>query len=157
MKLYHNGQLEGWQIPGKQDKRADRFDVPSSPAELAAWLNHRRVGPSGASAEHERQVEQLEEDQPQLASAGAVLTEADVGRVNDSRPSFLPRLSAEEIERHRVQLNKCPKCGNTAPNWLRLVIDGLGRATLDELEAAANAIRDHAQELGRRTDEGGAA
>jgi hypothetical protein len=59
-KLYHNGQLEGWQTPGKQDKHAARIDVPSSPEELAAWLNHRRVGPSGAAAEAERQAEPFE-------------------------------------------------------------------------------------------------
>lgn len=72
-KLYHSGQLEGWQVPGKQDKHAERIDVPSAPEQLAAWLNHRRVGPTGAAAEHERQAEQLEPDSAadlQLASAG---------------------------------------------------------------------------------------
>lgn len=40
-KLYHNGT--SWQLPGQQDKTALRFDVPGSPAELAAWLNDRHV------------------------------------------------------------------------------------------------------------------
>ena len=40
-KLYnHEGS---WQIPGQQDRKARRVDVPSSPAELAAWLNDRNV------------------------------------------------------------------------------------------------------------------
>jgi hypothetical protein len=51
MKLYFSvertsepGSAEPWQVPGKQDRKADRVDVPSSPLELAAWLNARRVG-----------------------------------------------------------------------------------------------------------------
>jgi hypothetical protein len=40
-KLYHHA--EGWQVPGRQDKKAIRVDVPSTPPELAAWLNARRV------------------------------------------------------------------------------------------------------------------
>lgn len=43
-KLYHgNG---AWQVPGQQEKGAERVDVPSSPAELAAWLNDRGVNPN---------------------------------------------------------------------------------------------------------------
>lgn len=41
-KLYHEaGQ---WLVPGHQSKRATRVDIPSSPPELADWLNMRKVG-----------------------------------------------------------------------------------------------------------------
>lgn len=45
-KLYHNGAL--WQVPGRQDKAAERIDVPGPPDALAAWLNDRRVMPEGS-------------------------------------------------------------------------------------------------------------
>lgn len=52
-KLYHNGAH--WQVPGQQDKTAERVDVPASPVDLAAWLEARRVpaaaGPSPTLAE----------------------------------------------------------------------------------------------------------
>lgn len=142
-KLYHGPEGQGWQIPGQQDRKAARVDVPSSPAELAAWLNERAV-PATSAPCNTATIDELELE---ASAGGAVLTESDVAKVNASRPSFLPRLSAEEIERHRMALGQCPKCGNFKPNWLRQVIDGLATATLDELEAAANAIRDHAAEL----------
>jgi hypothetical protein len=44
-KLYHSSELDGWQIPGQQDRKAERVDVPSSPADLADWLNARFVSP----------------------------------------------------------------------------------------------------------------
>ena len=46
-KLYHNGHA--WQVPGQQDAGATRVDVPTSPADAAAWLNARRV-PSSIDA-----------------------------------------------------------------------------------------------------------
>ena len=40
-KLYHH---EGrWQVPGQQDRKAARVEVPTSPEPLAAWLNGRHV------------------------------------------------------------------------------------------------------------------
>jgi hypothetical protein len=43
-KLYYD-PLDGggWQVPGKQAKGALGMKVPSSPAELAAWLNERKA------------------------------------------------------------------------------------------------------------------
>lgn len=40
-KLYHDNQR--WQVPGQQGRGASREDVPSSPEQLAAWLNARNV------------------------------------------------------------------------------------------------------------------
>lgn len=37
---YHEGQ---WQLPGQQDKKAQRVDVPNEPKSLMGWLNARRV------------------------------------------------------------------------------------------------------------------
>ena len=49
-KLYH-GADGTWQVPGQQDKKAARVDVPNPPAELAAWLNERRVSLTGLAGE----------------------------------------------------------------------------------------------------------
>lgn len=38
-KLYRENGL--WVVPGQQGKKAERVDIPSTPAELAAWLNVR--------------------------------------------------------------------------------------------------------------------
>lgn len=161
-KLYHGPEGQGWQIPGAQDRKAARVDVPSSPAELAAWLNERHVWAKARVIDREQigltgespdltwdELESLGagEASCNTAAGGAVLTAADVAKVNGGRPSFLPDLTADEIERRRMALGQCPKCGTVKPNWLRQVIDGLPRASIDELEAAANAIRDHAAEL----------
>lgn len=55
-KLYHNGQA--WQVPGQQDNGATRVDVPTSPAEAAAWLNARAV-PAHTEGEAPDLVSQL--------------------------------------------------------------------------------------------------
>jgi hypothetical protein len=47
-KLYHNSAR--WQVPGQQDKTAERIDVPASPAELAAWLDARGVPPHAGTS-----------------------------------------------------------------------------------------------------------
>lgn len=41
MKLYY--WLGQWQLPGQQDKGADKVDVPTDAAGLCAWLNERKV------------------------------------------------------------------------------------------------------------------
>jgi hypothetical protein len=42
VKLYM--QPDGtWQIPGQQDRKAERIDIPNTPIELCAWLNERGV------------------------------------------------------------------------------------------------------------------
>ena len=41
MKLYHNGDV--WQLPGKQDKKAIKVEVPTAAADLAEFLNDRNV------------------------------------------------------------------------------------------------------------------
>jgi hypothetical protein len=98
-KLYHNGQLEGWQIPGQQDPKASRVHVPSSPADLAAWLNHRRVGPTGAAAEQERRLEEF-----------------------DDAPSVDELLeAADRAERQRPKVaGVCDSCGRSAAGALKL-------------------------------------
>jgi hypothetical protein len=153
MKLYHNGTTEGWQIPGQQDKKAERIDVPSSPADLAAWLNHRRVGPSGATAEQERREESAD-----VAAGGAVLTAADVDQVNERRPTFLGPLSAEEIERHRIAAGQCPKCGNTALYLRSLdetaVCEWLETAELERIQRVVEHARAIVRERGAALEPG---
>lgn len=43
MKLYHNGDV--WQVPGKQDKKAIKVEVPTASADLADFLNDRNAKP----------------------------------------------------------------------------------------------------------------
>lgn len=50
-KLYHGAG--GWQVPGQQDKDAQRVDVPNPPELLAAWLNERGVQADGTIPDHE--------------------------------------------------------------------------------------------------------
>lgn len=45
MKLYFDHITGTWQLPGKQDRAAQRVDVPAAPAELAAWLQAHGVNP----------------------------------------------------------------------------------------------------------------
>lgn len=164
MKLYHNGEPEGWQIPGKQDRKAERIDVPSSPADLAAWLNVRDVSPRATphgimAPELEDFTAQDREDHTGDAAAylrgpiaGAVITEAEVDRVNASRPTFLPRLDAAEIERRRMALDRCPKCNSAAAVEIGVdqVLAWIHTAEAEQLERVAAAVKDEAAELGEQ-------
>jgi hypothetical protein len=42
-KLYYGAGSAPWMVPGKQARYAYRVDVPSTPNELAQWLNDRGV------------------------------------------------------------------------------------------------------------------
>lgn len=147
MKLYHNGSA--WQLPGQQDKAAKRADVPNSPADLAAWLNDRRVPvtpPLGAAECWDgKQLEQSDYNVPAVSTEGAVITGAELERVNEQRPPFLPRLSAEEIERHRMASNQCPKCGNGGAYLRSLeesnVCDWFETAELDRIQRVIEHAR----------------
>lgn len=145
-KLYSN-DAGAWQVPGKQDKKAERVDVPSSPEELAAWLNERRVTRKplegaelvGAILSHNPEAP------PIPAADGAVITEEELERVNAQRPTFLGKLTAAEIERHRMAINQCPKCGNSAGYLHSLeetkVCDWLETADLDRIQRVVEHAR----------------
>jgi hypothetical protein len=49
MKLYNNGHQ--WQLPGQQDKHADRVEIPTDAAGLCQWLNNRRLAAPSAQPE----------------------------------------------------------------------------------------------------------
>jgi hypothetical protein len=75
-KLYHHAG--SWQLPGQQDKKAERVDVPGQPAELAAWLNSRRVPREGDAfdglvpcntAAHEL-LDELRQEEPETQLSG---------------------------------------------------------------------------------------
>lgn len=152
-KLYHNGQLEGWQIPGEQDKGAERIDVPSSPAELAAWLNHRRTGPTGAAAEQERSEELSGEpgegrpweqgpptkEPPRFATKWG----GDVGKTE-----FVPIANSAEIDR---LLQRCPQCHG---DRLSRVVFWIAEAPLEELQLVAERIRNHVAEINEQLESG---
>jgi hypothetical protein len=153
-KLYHNGQLEGWQIPGAQDKRAKRIDIPSSPPELAAWLNHRRVGPTGAAAEQERAEAQLasEPEEGRFWELGPPTKDpprvapAFLGDLNSSA-EFVPIARSAAIA---DSYGACPKCQRT---WTGQVLAGIASASLDDLQLIAQAIKDHVHERGQQIEE----
>jgi hypothetical protein len=155
-KLYHNGEPEGWQIPGNQDKRAERVDVPSSPAELAAWLNERGVKPAPAAAYAFADMALAATGRGPLSDAeveaakGAVLTAADVAKVNDGRPSFMPRLDADEIERRRMAMGQCPKCSSAPSTAVRSWIAGLA---VHELRWIRNVIGDQLEAIGEEREQ----
>jgi hypothetical protein len=137
-KLYHNGEPEGWQIPGAQDRKAERIDVPNPPAELAAWLNERDVSPRVPA--------------PNSTHAGEF----------DDAPSVAELLdAADRAERERGPKvpGKCDACGRSAAGALKLArgndLDALAEwlegIDIDELwvmQRAGELFRDHARELG---------
>jgi hypothetical protein len=144
MKLYHNGQLEGWQVPGKQDKRAERIDVPSSPAELAAWLNHRRVGPTGIAA-------RLEELEGTPGRREEMLGELLDGTAESDEPQLASAPSGPRVP------GFCDACGRSAAGALKLsqgrdvdtVVAWVMEAESWQLTRIAEAINEHAAELQR--------
>jgi hypothetical protein len=162
-KLYYSVQrasdpalADPWQVPGQQDKKAERVDVPAAPAELAAWLNSRRVPLAGdafdglvpANEAARELLAGLRAPGTAGEQTGAVLTSADVDRVNASRPSFMPRLDADEIERRRIAMRQCPKCGGSRAERTLTVGDFLAwidGAPMDELQEIAHAIKERAK------------
>jgi hypothetical protein len=87
-KLYYRaGQ---WQVPGYQDKGAERVDVPTSPETLASWLQARSV-------KADPTVWNDDDDETQLASAAESTA--------DLRPAE-PRAPAIELRRAR---RVCPR------------------------------------------------
>lgn len=131
MKLYHNGEPEGWQVPGKQNRKAERIDVPTTPVEAAAWLNARDVPPLAEPARPIPGGDFDDEPETQLApQAKRVMA-----------PGF------------------CPECGRSAAGALKLgqgadietVIAWAESAETWQLERVAEAIRQHSVELIERT------
>jgi hypothetical protein len=113
--------------------------VPSSPADLAAWLNERHVPLEPGIAALEAAS----------GDAGAVLDQADVDQVNEQRAGFMPDLSADEIERRRMAVNRCPKC-----NASRVLLDNddllrraIAGASLEDLQVIGDEIRRQVREL----------
>src|SRR4051812_40858434 len=110
MKLYHE---QVWVIPGKQGRGAERVDVPSSPADLAAWLNERQVSPEPCNTQlASEQLEALEELQP----------------LNEPAEDLL------EITKAKLRAKiagHCPECGRSAAGTLKLQLGN----DIGELEA----------------------
>jgi hypothetical protein len=95
-KLYHGPEGKGWQIPGQQDRKAERLDVPSSPADLAAWLNARHVPPT---------------DDPLVVNAPEFLRKKL--ELNDE---LLAELEARPLEEARPMVpGHCDACGRSTP------------------------------------------
>jgi hypothetical protein len=147
-KLYHH--QSAWQIPGQQDRKATRVDVPNAPAALAAWLNSRRVPLEGdafdglvpGNAPARELLEELrtgDGGEPWILGAPAKdpprydpKFSADVA----GGAEFVPVTKAAEIDR---LLERCPKCHGT---WTARVLAGIPDAELADLEAIADKIRE---------------
>jgi hypothetical protein len=156
MKLYYSVQRasdpaspEPWQVPGKQDKKAERVDVPGSPAELAAWLNVRGV----PLAEAQRTAGERPEpsDEGHFWEAGPATKEpprydpkhhGDFGNVE-----FVPITRSAAIA---ASYGACPKCQRT---WAAQVLAGIATASLDELQTIGEAIKRHVAELAEQIEE----
>lgn len=149
-KLYHAAGT--WQIPGQQDKKAERVDVPNPPAELAAWLNSRRVPIEGDA---------FDGLVPGNAAARELL---DALRDPVGLASEPPTSSDEHKEARRMAMGRCPRC-NSTPRGAHLLLKGEEKDAIlawiedaDELwqiEAIALAVRDRVRALGLASEEQG--
>lgn len=125
MKLYHI-DAEGWQLPGKQSRGAERVEVPITAPALCAWLNARRVPLKGVEQLASVPVELTDYTPPE----GAAFTftvgppTRDPPRVSPAflgdlaaGAEFVPVARAAEIDR---LLQRCPKCHHSADAALTL-------------------------------------
>jgi hypothetical protein len=118
-KLYYRaGQ---WQVPGYQDKGAERVDVPTSPETLASWLQARSV-------KADPTVWNDDDDETQLASAA------------ESTADLRVRPQTEEPPRVSPAIARPPSCGEL----VEFVLDG---ATVAEVELIFSAIGTRFAEL----------
>lgn len=165
-KLYH--AAEGWQVPGRQAKRATRVDVPNAPDDLAAWLNDRAV-PAEASPVQL----QLSDEDRELIGEGKWLTEAarrhygtdgpPLGLASEPAAEPHPGMT-EHAEARRMAIGRCPRCNGT-PRGAHLLLKGQEKDAIvefieqaDELwmiEAIAHAVRDKVRALGLASEEQG--
>jgi hypothetical protein len=143
-KLYHGPEGFGWQVPGQQERKATRVDVPNAPAELAEWLNVRWV--------------QREPQEPTLADV------LDLERAKQREEGELagdeqlePQLSS--ARRGPMVPGKCDACGRSPEGALKLQrgaeldtigdwLEEIGLTELWVLERLADRVRDRARELG---------
>jgi hypothetical protein len=142
-KLYHGA--EGWQIPGQQDKKAERVDIPTAPAELAAWLNERHVWAI---------AREIDSDQVGMTGDYPDLTIEELEQLGEGDPQLAS-------ERKPMAPGFCPECGLSRAGALKL---GLGNdvAAIEEwvataepwaLQRVADAIAGHVRALNEQLDE----
>lgn len=168
MKLYHNHQAASgskWELPGKQDRKAERVDVPAAPAELAAWLNSRRVPREGDAFdglvpgnEPARELLAAMREAPEGAR------QWELGAPTRDPPRYDPKHSADYGHAEFVPItraaaiaasyNGCPACHRT---WAAQVLAGISSAEIDDLKMIADAIKTHVGELNEQLDQAGEA
>jgi hypothetical protein len=156
MKLYHHAG--SWQLPGKQDRKAARVDVPGAPPELCAWLNARRVPVQGDAFDglvplNDAAHELLGEARTQLASDPGAGEQYRLGPVTKDPPrispaflgdlaggaEFVPISKAAEIDR---LLARCPKCHGSAEAHVISWATSADRETLQRLAATIAQLAD---------------
>lgn len=161
MKLYRAAghlwlgtQAEAKAVAREHGTKWTAVDVPTDKPGLIAWLN-----------DEGRVIPATEPDilEPQLASEGQgdepwIAGEAtrdppryapQYGRQFEDRVEFVPVTRAAEINR---QLGRCPRCSGTP---LARVLDWIGEASLDDLDKAANHIRDQVADMKAQLAGGG--
>lgn len=148
-KLYHHAG--SWQLPGKQDKHAERIDVPNQPEQLAAWLNERQVPPI-AGEEPEQQLSGAP-DEGRFWEVGPPtkdpprISPAFLGDLK-SQAEFVPISKSAAIA---ASYHACPKCQR---KWTAQVLSGIATASLDDLQLIAESIKRHVGELREGIEEG---
>lgn len=145
MKLYHH---EGaWQLPGKQDRKAERIDVPDRAPELTAWLNDRRVPAApcttadvdrGRDESHFWELGPPTRDPPRTSVPDFKL----VGGEAD----FVPIARSAAIA---ASYGGCPRCQGT---WAGQVLAGISTAKIEDLQMIADAIKTHVAELNQELE-----
>lgn len=93
MRLYlHQGV---WQVPGKQDRHAERVDIPTDTAGLCAWLNDR-------------------EDSKYNPEPEPLTLSPDLGppRYPDPKPDYTRDFTATEIEDFILNRASVAQVGN---------------------------------------------
>lgn len=100
MKLYHNGDV--WQLPGKQDKKAIKVEVPTAAADLAEFLNARHV-PAGPietdDMDEEEFSEFVEKHDPPINMATAAIA---AGLVT-GKPTYAEQFAAARQAERQTQ------------------------------------------------------
>lgn len=162
-KLYHHAG--SWQLPGKQDRKAAKAEVPDRAPELCAWLNARRVPLEGDAFDGIIPVNEAAHEL--LAAARGVTaepTEGDFFRLGPSTknplrvaPAFLgdieagaefvPVTKAAEIDR---LLGRCPACHSSADAARQRIAGGeldairnwIETATAEQLDDLADLIEE---------------
>jgi hypothetical protein len=128
-------------LPGQQDKKADKVEVPTSAADLCAWLNVRGVMPNLFSATVTLPI-LADDDEPQLASDPPPPAPDQGNRCGTCRSVLSTSDKGALVMGDALDTI-------AIADWA----DTIGLDRIHLLQAAADTIRNRARELGAEWDE----